>query len=713
MTTRQARGGVRRNGLLLGMLALLSVVAVQLWRSDARPIQDRESARLDPPARQRAHQLSAPTALPSAAWSISGNVRNERGGAIENARVCAVCSTCDATLGLATVCTATAASGAYTLQLADERSVMLSASARGFRLGHAHAGRPIQRDAAGANTDIVLADDGARLAGTVMDALGGPVADARVQLWRVAGALQSLVETRSDSDGKFELWAAPGSASIRAEAPGYAATSRGVVAPSADIALQLTPAGTISGTVVERATGKPVADVEVRALFEGIRGRSFAAVSGYDGRFSVTGLEPGRYLVSAEHERFRAESAITVQLGLAQVVKSLSVPLVPAVTVHGRLVSQSGDAREACLGGRVTLDPTGVSQPEGASPSASLSAVEPDGTVHLRGLTRGRYRVDVRCADEALTETAAPLEVHDQDVRVTWQIERGLGLEISVLDGANQPVPHAALVMQRTSVERAGATIFTPLSADEHGHASTGTHLLPGSYTIKPGAGLLGDSVTVDLRPGSGTSHLTVRVRGSAWLQVDVRDQRGQPVDGLRLNARAATSAGSGKAAPLAPAKPLGAGIYRMGPLEAGRYSVHAADGVNRTWGDAAEHALITVPSDGLVRTTLQIERGGRVAGHVLDVQGQPAANVWVSIQDETVKVDPLQRLARAQLAQRRLSDVDGRFELDGLSAQGRYVISVNDPEAGTGSLHDVQAGATVRIALQHPTPIARSKGGR
>jgi len=691
---------------ILAALALLRWLAID---SDASSDVRAESVRAEHETHERAPLHTRLPAERGGSWSVAGYVRNEHGGAVGNARVCAVCATCDVALGVPARCTRSEPSGAYALDLLDSPAVTVSASAAGYRPGHANAGRALQREGTRGQVDIVLPNDGARLAGTVLDALGGPVPDARVLLWRASGALQALVETRADDEGKFELWAPPGHAAVRVEAAGYAPVSRGVVAPSADIALQLTPAGTISGTVIDRASGKPVADVEVRALFEGMRGRSLAAMSGYDGQFSVTGLEPGRYLLSAEHERFRAASPPAVQLGLAQVVKAVTVPLVPAVSVHGQILS---DDAHACVGGRVTLDPTGISQQEGASASPTVSAVEPDGRVHLRGLMPGRYRVELRCADHVLADGASgsQLDIRDQDVHATWRVTRGLGLEISVLDAVDQPVPHASLVMQRTSAERAGATVFTPLSADASGKATTGLHLSPGTYTVRPGGALRGEPVTIELRPGTGASPITVRVSGSAWLDVDVRDEHGKPVDGLQVSARAADAASPRK---LAPARPLGAGEYRVGPLEAGRYSVHAADGVNRSWGEASEHATISVPSQGTVRTTLQIERAGRLAGEVVDAHGQPAANVWVTVKDETVKGDPLQRLAVALSTQRRLTDVDGHFEIDGLSTRGRYVVSVTDPEAGEGSVHDVQAGAPVTVALTHPTPIASSAGDR
>ncbi|HET8935444.1 MAG TPA: carboxypeptidase-like regulatory domain-containing protein [Polyangiales bacterium] len=632
----------------------------------------------------------------SARWTLSGFVRNEQGAAVAQAQVCAVCAVCDSSLGTQTLCAATEASGAYSLDVEDFKAVTLTASAAGYRLGQANAGRPIQAQRPSrADTDIVLHADGARLAGTVVDALGGPIAAARVQLWRVAGSVQSLVETLSDEDGRFELWAAPGGSSLRVEAASYAPATRWLVAPSQGISVQLTPASSVSGTVVESSTGRPVRGVEVRALFEGMRGRSTAAVSGDDGRFTLTGLEPGSYLLAAEHERFRARAPVPVQLGLAQVEKSLIVPVIPAVSVLGKLVSTQEDT---CLGGWVSLDPSGVPQPDAAERGASIAKVELDGSLKLRGLTPGHYKVDVHCAEQVLAEGPTQLDVRGEDLAVTWRMELGVGLDVTVLDAADAPVPRAAVVMRWPNPEHPDKHISSPLTADETGHVVTGTHLRPGRYTLKPGGGLRGEPVTVELLAGAGRVPASMHLQGSAWIDVDVQDEHAQPIDGLHVSARVEGQS--------VPARPRGGGAYRIGPLEAGRYAVTAADGVNRSW---AEELLLDVQSASTVRTKLTIERGASLQGNVVDARGQPAANVWVSVKDEAVKRERFQ----APAAQRRLTDTEGHFSIDGLSQRGRFVIRVNDPEAGEGTMHDVQPGASVHVSLKTTTPIASSASDR
>ena len=659
----------------------------------------------------RVHAAGAPDhtlLLPAAErehWTVSGHVQDDHGAAVAGARVCAVRAVGDATQQSPS-CTDSEVNGAYALELSDRRPVMVTASAAGHALGHARSGLPIRADdASRGDADIVLHGDGARIAGSVVDAYGKPVGDARVRLFRMLGALQTSVETRTDALGNFELWAAAGGVTIRFEAAGYVPASRWVVAPSQRVALQLTPASSISGSVVDESSGKPVAGVEVRALFEGKRGRSAAAVSGDDGQFTLSGLEAGRYVITAEHERFRARDVLATQVAVAENQKSLNVPLQPAVSVFGKVVSTEG---EPCVGGRVSLDLSEVSQLRAASQRVTLAQVELDGTLRLRGLAPGRYRVAVHCPEQVLAEGPRLLEIHDQDVHETWRVEPGVGLDITVLDAADKTVPRAAVVLRRALADHPEQAVVTPMTADDAGHVNTGTHLLPGKYTVKPSAGLQGEPVTVDLQAGAGRVERTLRLRGSAWIDVDVQDNHGHPVDDLRVVARAAAHR-KDVVAELLPATPQGDGGYRIGPLEAGSYILDAADGVNRSWSDA----MITLADNAAVRSKLVIERDGRLAGRVLDAGGQPAANVWVNIKDEGATLDPRRAPKHSDAAQRRLTDANGQFEIAGLSQGGRFVVSVSGAEAGNGEIRDVRPGTAVRLALAQPTPIASSASDR
>src|SRR5690606_20666604 len=111
----------------------------------------------------------------------------------------------------APVCVVTGVDGAYALQPDAAPSVLVTAEGPGFQPAVANDGAPVslrQGDIDG--LDLTLLSKGQRVAGMVLDAFGGPVADARVALIRFVDGLQPMLEVRSDDAGNFEFWAPPG-----------------------------------------------------------------------------------------------------------------------------------------------------------------------------------------------------------------------------------------------------------------------------------------------------------------------------------------------------------------------------------------------------------------------------------------------------------------------------------------------------------------------
>lgn len=86
--------------------------------------------------------------------------------------------------------------------------------------------------------------------GVVEDLSGGPVEGAWVRVGESRGV--------TDGDGRFELWARPGTAKVAAGAPGYAAVDRDVHVPTSDLRLRLVPGALLAGHV-RTGEGAPVA----------------------------------------------------------------------------------------------------------------------------------------------------------------------------------------------------------------------------------------------------------------------------------------------------------------------------------------------------------------------------------------------------------------------------------------------------------------------
>jgi len=149
--------------------------------------------------------------------------------------------------------------------------------------------------------------------------------------------------TRTGVSGEFYLHGLlPGVGyHVQVEAEGYTRPRmQSVAADGPDLTFALSPVGGVFGTVVQEGTGTPVDEAVVR-VFKG-RFRVAAAITGSDGRFSIRGLDPGKYAVIAEKEG-RKSSSVTGEadtLTIASETEPISVNLeIPrGVRLRGKAV---------------------------------------------------------------------------------------------------------------------------------------------------------------------------------------------------------------------------------------------------------------------------------------------------------------------------------------------------------------------------------------
>jgi hypothetical protein len=298
--------------------------------------------------------------------------------------------------------------------------------------------------------EIVLAAGGARLAGIVLDATGGPIAGAIVKGMSPSATSAAIVQ--SGDDGRFVLRVDPGMTDVTAEAFGYAAATASHVAPSDDLVLTLIPGSSIQGVVVAEGTGAPVDGVDVHTALErrlDVRSQHRAASSS-DGSFAILGLEPGAYRLVAEAPGWRGQSSDLIRIGVAQTVNQVRVTVSPVAGVTGKVVlASSGDA---CPHGLVKLGPGGTVSPydlpeDVATPASSgvpslAATLERGGDVHFAAVPPGAYRVVVQCAGHVLSDGPTTLTVGHSDVTgVVWKVRAGLGLIVHVVDDAGHPMP--------------------------------------------------------------------------------------------------------------------------------------------------------------------------------------------------------------------------------------------------------------------------------
>lgn len=204
------------------------------------------------------------------------------------------------------------------------------------------------------------------------EATGEPVPGARVRVETPGGSYAA----RTDTAGAFELTALPaGSRPLEVRARGFEpkrVTARVPAGGVVRLGLRLAPAeeddrqATVTGVVVARETGEPLADVAVQ-----VEGTGLGAFTDSAGRYRITGVPPGPHVLHAS------------RIGYATARLSLSVP--PEGTVRRRI--ELGRTALEMEEIRVTADAVGRAEGElGTATVIGEEAIENQAAVSLGGV---------------------------------------------------------------------------------------------------------------------------------------------------------------------------------------------------------------------------------------------------------------------------------------------------------------------------------------
>jgi protocatechuate 3,4-dioxygenase beta subunit len=251
--------------------------------------------------------------------------------------------------------------------------------------------------------EIELVGGGVELRGVVEDILGGPIEHAQVST--------EGVRVDTDAQGRFAIWISPAAAQglppsqiqmLHARATGYGPRSQ-ALRSLGPVVIALSPESTITGKVVDAASGAPVASARVVATPGG------EATSSADGSFALEGLAAGDIALEAITPQRFGSLPGQIQLGLGMRVEGIVVQVYPARTVVAT-VEVEGD--------RLHCNPT----PRLSDWSMQVAKPwrDEDGRYHFDGLPPGVYTPALGCG-----EPLAPITVGDHDVAVTWKVATG------------------------------------------------------------------------------------------------------------------------------------------------------------------------------------------------------------------------------------------------------------------------------------------------
>lgn len=584
---------------------------------------------------------------------FTGRVTTVGGRPIASANVCLIPA--GATCCAAWACATTDRSGQFALDEGVWGASQLSASAAGFL--------PLRRPVSEAEGDLVLVlrSGGATIAGSVVDASGGPIANAFL-VARAAGSSHDLLDAvgLTDPSGNFSVTVLPGALQLFAEADGYSGVQRFVDAPQNDVRLVMVAASSLEGHVFDEATQQPLGAVDVTVFNQSrVGGLPRTVSTDPKGAFRVDALPAGAYSVLAVSDQWRSEER-WVSLGVAE-RQSVDLIMRPAGRLRG-IVEVAGSG---CPAGNVALD----------GPFSDFRDIDENGEVDFRSIPLGSYRATVSCTGAVqLSET---LEVELEPLVRTWQLNAGITLSGLVTTFTGMPLAGGQVVVSpiTSPLDRSSVSCVS----DARGEFSC-SGLLPGEYEcqLRSDSTEMSDRIKVSV---SVESSPKIILRSHAGGILRVRLAASTP---LQLGALSVVAKGERASMLLARQESDG---FVFDPMPLGRYmvaldpAVSGAD-VRVDLVRAGEAVEVTLPS--LVSRTL--------AGRVVDEEGHGVPDAWVRVAGASPN-------AQARPAAPVLTDAEGAFTVEGL-LPAQYQVDVNSPR-GEGRRDDVSASDSVTVTLR------------
>ena len=524
---------------------------------------------------------------------------------------------------------------------------------------------------------------------------------AKGALVRFEGRTQTTRWVEARSDGGFVIDGAPREPGALVADGGDRGRGTVVIAAGAAAAepalVALAPTATLSGRVVDAESARPLAGVKLVARADSA---VFLGRSGADGRYTIRGLSPRRYTLSAEDDRFvpwRRSVNVAASQGDAQ-----DVPLARAATLAGRVVDPDGAPIE---GARVMLLRSGenvfrtfMRRMEGESGAVRTAK---DGSFRATRLAPGEnQRLDVRHDDfEERALGGISLAPGATRSGLTVVMRRGLTLRGRVKDEAGRPLAGAEVDLSSTRSIRAGRggmqmEMIGPGNQVRRESGADGRFefrgLKPGDYAVGARrSGFARASVDpVKLAEGRAAEPIELVLKPGATISGVLHDKAGNGASGWYVSAR---GAGQGGGPPLGPGanrseEPTGPdGAFLLEGLSAGEtYDLQ----VIGSSGLGPRKSNVVAPADGV---DLTVTGTGQIRGRVVDGDsGRALADFQVRYQPDAqggmrfmMRMGPGR--GRGPYERQPFHAEDGSFVLEDVPA-GRWTVEAFAPGFQPGS---------------------------
>ena len=460
-------------------------------------------------------------------------------------------------------------------------------------------------DGARAQDGIVIrVEDGAQLAGSVVDGAGKPVAGARIST--------SGQSAESDEKGRFVVTGlAPDSYDVCAytETDG-SPTQKVVIMRGAHVEVRLVVRpSSIAGVVVD-PHGLPIEDVRVRAQSPDPHGHGYGSTD-ERGHFDLGGLPPGDYEVMATREGEKDRRA-SLPLHVTSGNRKVRIVLPELATIRGRVVR---DGKPVPYFGFVLAD-----DPTTMSYDTPTPVRDPDGQFRVTGLRAGVRTLAIIGPNFARRDLAN-VRVGDGETLDLGDlaVEPGRAIHGRVVDARGAAVPGALVAIHEPSRRIDDDALGQRLGGRYVAHADArGAYVIGG---IVPGDGdRVIDATTATTRsrerplaPDETEVEIVVAATGTVAGTVDLA--------AVAHHLVVATAIGDGETRYYA--NPDKTGAFEFEPLPVGTYSLRLMG----PWTMAARRADVTANAQTTV-TFAAVPQLVELAVH------WPGCG-WVSLQDE------------------------------------------------------------------------------
>ncbi|HEX4825986.1 MAG TPA: carboxypeptidase-like regulatory domain-containing protein [Candidatus Polarisedimenticolaceae bacterium] len=505
-----------------------------------------------------------------------------------------------------------------------------------------------------------------------------------------AGLRAKVVRAESAADGGFVAGPLTGDAfRVRVQAKGYAPLTEGPIPGGATITLHLKKGLALSGTVLDRASKKPVDGATIAAWDDDAEGWGDEArrgsSAGKDGRFALADLAGGKATIEAKapgHAAARTARLLDPKAGAAAPAP-VELLLDPAGTLSGRVTDTSNTP---VAGAEVT-----VFWREPGGDRSKAAKTDADGHYAFPAAADLRIR-RMTVAAKGFPSQERPGDAPSDDI-VDFILEHGGSIAGTLRSGDTSALPafHVGVHRERgdddpPSSGRGGASRAADKDVSDPSGAFRLDDLEPGTYTVEIQArGFATIKKTkIEVRAEQVADLGSLKLDSSSTFRgrvVSGNDQTPVPSASIRLSlVDAQPAAGSSSI--------TGTNLWNVSSSPDGTFT--QAGLAKGTYDLTAEHASFAPvqlritfdPGADSPEVLVTMYRGGSIGGTVVDAQLQPVAGVRI--------MASLGAQADAHVAD---TGSDGHYLIDGLTP-GNYQVTRQPRDGSPASGANVKAAA-------------------